>query len=325
MKARLSALMLIAVAAWPALSAQAWTAEPNWPASLTLATASPGGTYHAYGSGLAKMLTRVLGLLVVERTTQGPTENIQLIETGEAQIGFVTMGAALQGWNGTGDWTNGKTYRAMRAIFPMYDTPFHFIVSNESSVRSVAEMSGKRVGVGPEGGTAGIYIPKFMATLKIEASLVHGTWEDLASQLQRGEIDVIAAAVGAPFSAVAALDREKKAQFIPLSPDDIVALRLAMPELTPSIIPAGTYPSLLRRYDTVGLYNFAVVHKDLPSGLVYQIVDAVFANYDELVANHPAAAATIPANFVKNTFLPYHSGAARYYGDRMVSGTISGD
>jgi TRAP transporter TAXI family solute receptor len=271
------------------------------------------------------MLTRVLRLPVVERTTQGPSENIQLIEAGEAQIGFVTMGAALQGWNGTGDWTDGKTYREMRAIFPMYDTPFHFIVSTDSNIRSVAEMNGKRVGVGPEGGTAGTYIPKFLATLKIEAVLVHGDWEDLASKLQRGEIDVIAAAVGAPFPAVAALDREKKAQFVPLSPDEIVALRLALPELTPSAIPAGTYPSLLRRYETVGLYNFAVVDKDLPSGLVYQIVDAVFANHDELVANHPAAAATIPANFVKNTFLPYHSGATRYYSDRMVSGIVRGD
>jgi uncharacterized protein len=325
MKARVSASVLIVVGLCAALLTQARAAEPDWPASLTLATASPGGTYHAYGSGLAKMLTRVLGLLVVERTTQGPSENIQLIEAGEAQMGFVTMGAALQGWNGTGDWTNGKTHRAMRAIFPMYDTPFHFIVSSESSVRSVADISGKRVGVGPEAGTAGIYIPKFLATLKIEASLIHGAWEDLASQLQRGEIDVIAAAVGAPFPAIAALEREKKAQFVPLSPDDIVALRLAMPELTPSTIPAGTYPSLLRRYDTVGLYNFAVVHEDLPSGLVYQIVDAVFANHNELVANHPAAAATVPANFVHNTFLPYHSGATRYYGDRMVSGIVRGD
>lgn len=325
MKVRVSASVLIVVGLCAALLTQARAAEPDWPASLTLATASPGGTYHAYGSGLAKMLTRVLGLLVVERTTQGPSENIQLIETGEAQIGFVTMGAALQAWNGTGDWTNGKTFRSMRAIFPMYDTPFHFIVSNESNVRSVAEMNGKRIGVGPEGGTAGTYVPKFLTTLKIEAILVHGAWEDLAAKLQGGEIDVIAAAVGAPFPAIAALEREKKAQFVPLSPDDIIALRLAMPELTPSTIPAGTYPSLLKRYDTVGLYNFAVVHKDLPSGLVYQIVNAVFANHDELVANHPAAAATVPANFVHNTFLPYHSGATRYYGDRMVSGIVRGD
>src|SRR5262249_44691697 len=36
--------------------------EPNWPDSLTIGTASPGGTYHVYGAGLAQILTRELGL-----------------------------------------------------------------------------------------------------------------------------------------------------------------------------------------------------------------------------------------------------------------------
>ena len=45
-------------------------------------------------------------------------QNIELIEAGEAQVGFVTMGVAQQGWNGTGDWTGGKQHRAMRAIVP---------------------------------------------------------------------------------------------------------------------------------------------------------------------------------------------------------------
>jgi hypothetical protein len=36
--------------------------------------------------------------------TGGPAENIELLEKGEARLGFVTMGIALQAWNGTGAW-----------------------------------------------------------------------------------------------------------------------------------------------------------------------------------------------------------------------------
>lgn len=318
-------LVLLMVALGSAMSKPAPAAQPNWPASLTIVTASPGGTYHAYGIGLSSILTRALRLPVLEKTTQGPSENIRLIEAGEAQIGFVTMGAALQGWNGTGEWTNGRSYRAMRAIFPMYDTPFHFVVLKDSPIQSLADMAHKRLAVGPHEGTAGSYMPQFLATLEIEAPLVYGTWEELASQLQEGRVDVIAAAVGAPFPAIAALEKKKSIRFVPLSRNEITALRLALPELTPSVIPAGTYPSLLKNYDTVGLYNFAVVQKDLPDDLVYQIVDAVFSNKDQLVAAHPAAAASLPENFVHNTFLPYHAGATRYYSDHMVAGTIVGD
>ncbi len=66
-------------------------------------------------------------------------------------------------------------------------------------------------------------------------------------------------------------------------------------------------------------------NKDLPDDLAYAIVDAVFANHQELVQAHPAAAATVPANFVHNTFLPYHPGASRYYANRVMTGTIKGD
>jgi TRAP transporter TAXI family solute receptor len=324
MKARLFGIVAIAIAAF-AWWGPARSAEPNWPDSLILVTASPGGTYHAYGAGLARMLTRVLGIPVAMQPTEGPNQNIALIEAGEAQLGFVTMGVALQAWNGTGDWTNGKQYRAMRAMFPMYDTPFHFLVPQDSAVRSLADMAGKRIGVGPQGGTAGIYVPNMLATLKIEAPLSYGSWEDLAAQLQARTLDVLAAAAGVPFPAVAELDAKKLIRSVPLTPEQILTLRLAMPELNPSVIPAGTYPSLNRSYETVGLYNFAVARRDLPADLVYRIVDTVFDNHEEMLEIHPAAAATVPGNFVHNTFLPYHDGAIRYYGNTVASGVLPAD
>ena len=325
MKARVFGILAIAMAAFAALAMAVLTANPNWPATLTIVTASPGGTYHVYGAGLAKILTRALGLPVAERTTEGPNQNIQMIESGDAQLGFVTVGAAMQAWNGTAEWTKGKEYRSMRALFPMYDTPFHFVALKDSGIRSVADMGGKRIGVGPHGGTAGTYIPMFLKTLKIDAALTYGTWEELAAELSHGKLDVLAVAAGAPFPAIAELEAKKMITFVEPSREEILALRLAMPELTPSTIPVGIYPSLKKGYASVGLYNFAVANKDLPDDLIYAIVDAVFANHQELVEVHPAAADTIPANFVHNTFLPYHPGASRYYANRVMTGAIKGD
>jgi len=316
---------IVAIAAFAALATPVLSANPNWPATLTVVTASPGGTYHVYGAAMAKILTRALGLPVAEQTTEGPIQNIQMIEAGDAQLGFVTLGTALQAWDGTGEWTRGKQYRSMRALFPMYDTPFHFVALKDSGIRSLTGMAGKRIGVGPRGGTAGTYIPMFLKTLKIDAALTYGTWEELAAELAKGKLDVLAVAAGVPFPAIAELEAKKKITFVQPSREEILALRLAMPELTPSTIPAGVYPSLKKGYVSVGLYNFAVANKDLPEDLIYAIVDAVFANHEELVQAHPAAADTVPANFVHNTFLPYHPGASRYYANRVTTGVIKGD
>jgi uncharacterized protein len=102
-------------------------------------------------------------------------------------------------------------------------------------------------------------------------------------------------------------------------------VRVTLPEITTSFIAAGTYPSLRRDYQTLGIYNFAVARPDLPESLTYAIVEAVFASSDEMMQIHPTAAETVAANFTRNTILPFHAGAARWYSNNAVSGGLRGD
>ena len=304
------AILAVAGLLWPIPSL---SMEPNWPNQIVIGTASPGGTYYVYGEGLAEVLTRTLDLPVVALATEGPTQNIELLEAGKAELGFVTIGIAVQAWNSTGAWVGKKPARSMRAIFPMYDTPFQFAVLRESGIRSIAELAGKRVGIGPRGGTSAAYFPEFFHTLKVDANLVFGEWAELTEQLHQRTLDVLAVGAGVPFPSFIELEAKERVRYIAFDPNQISILRLAMPELTPSRIPAGAYPSLLRPYETLGSYNFAVAQAELPDDLVYNVVRAVFENQDAMLEATAAAAATVPANLDRNSFLPLHPGAIRYY------------
>ncbi|HEY6383790.1 MAG TPA: hypothetical protein VIY07_18535 [Pseudolabrys sp.] len=52
---------------------------------------------------------------------------------------------------------------------------------------------------------------------------------------------------------------------------------------------------------------------------------AVFNNHDELMQIHPAAAETVPTNFTRNTILPFHVRAARWYNNNALAGSLRGD
>ena len=67
------------------------------------------------------------------------------------------------------------------------------------------------------------------------------------------------------------------------------------------------------------------VSRKLPMDFVYQIVRVVFDFHGEMMEAHPAAAQTVPANFVHNTLLPWHPWAARYFENRAVRGVLAGD
>jgi TRAP transporter TAXI family solute receptor len=134
-----------------------------------------------------------------------------------------------------------------------------------------------------------------------------------------GEYNALVLTGGAPFPAAKELEAKEPLNFISPSVEEINLIRKAMPELTPSIIAAGTYSSLDKDYSTIGVYNFAVGRSDLPEDLAYQLVKAIHENHPRLVEASSAAHETVPQNVVKNTFLPFHPGAVRYYREIGIS------
>jgi TRAP transporter TAXI family solute receptor len=287
--------------------------EPGWPQSIAIGTASPGGTYYIYGQALADILGGALGIKVTAEATQGSTRNIILLETGQATLGMITMGIGWEAWNGTGEWTKGRRFRAMRAILPMYDSPFVIAVPKRFGLKSLSKLAGKRLGAGPRAGTSGTYFPRIFEALGIPVTFIYGSLEEMASQVIGGQLDGAALATGVPVPALLEIEAKEPLEFIPFTPEQLATAMGLMPELSASTLPRATYPSLTEDYQTVGHFNFVVAHKDLPKDLVYRAVKAVYDNHERLARAHSAAKETVPANVTRDTFLPLHPGAVQYY------------
>jgi TRAP transporter TAXI family solute receptor len=135
----------------------------------------------------------------------------------------------------------------------------------------------------------------------------------MTSQISAGQLDGLVLATGVPVPALFELDQKEGMEFIPFTSEQIKVLKQLKPELSDSTIPISAYPSLHADYRTVGLFNFVVAHKDLPEDLVYKMVKTVFDNHARLLKAHSAAGETIPTNITRDTFLPIHPGAVRYY------------
>jgi TRAP transporter TAXI family solute receptor len=288
-------------------------ADPDWPKSLTLGTASPGGVYYVYGEALAQILTEKLGIPVNPFPTQGSIQNVKLLDSGGAQLGLITMSTGLEGWNGTGEWTKGARFRNIRALFPMYDNPFQAVVLQRSGITTFAQLDKKRIGVGPRAGNGATYGPGIFKIIGISPEMSYGSYNDMGTDLLAGHIDALLTLLGAPVPAIQSVDAKEPVTFLSLSAEQMEAIRKEWPEFGPAKIAAGTYRLMDKDYVTVGVPNFVIGRADLPDDLIYQLVKAVFENQPRLVKATSAASDTLPQNVVKNTFLPFHPGAVRYY------------
>jgi uncharacterized protein len=126
-----------------------------------------------------------VGVTFTDQATPGSTQNLLLLEQRKAMIALMTLGTALQGWNGT-DWAKGTQYRSMRALFPMYDNVFQFFPLKRSNLGSLSAFAGKRIGGGPKGGPSGTYNLEIFKALDIPAILRFGALEDSLRDLAPG-------------------------------------------------------------------------------------------------------------------------------------------
>lgn len=307
-----------AVAAVMATSAFAQD-KTGWPTEMTIGTASQGGTYFVYGNGFAGYISEALGVNATGEVTGGPVQNVTLVQTGDHLMGLVTMGPAFDAWNGKSELAPGLEHKDIRALFPMYQTPFQVIALKSSGITSVSDLAGKRVSVGPAGGTPGTYWPQFMAALGVEATISNAGAADAAGQLTDGLIDAFAFAAGVPISAFAELAAQQDVVMFGFTPEEQAKVLEAFPAMAPLTIPAGTYAGHDYVQETVALWNFAIAHKDMPESLAYEITKLALDNPDRMVQIHAAAKETLLENWSKNTFMPFHPGAVKYLEEKGMT------
>ncbi|HKK57356.1 TAXI family TRAP transporter solute-binding subunit [Marinobacter sp.] len=289
--------------------------KSDWPDNFTVGTASQGGTYFAYGSGWANFVAENLGISGGAEITGGPMQNMALVHTGDLKFGLTTMGPARESLEGNSSLAPGLEMDNVCAIFPMYQTPFSVTALADSGITSISSIpDGATIGFGPAGSTSDTYFPRMMETLGVEFERRNGSWSDLGGQLQDGLLDVIAFAAGIPIPAVSQLEVQTDVNIIGMTEEELKTITDNYP-VSEFTIPASTYQSLEQDSRVVSMWNFAIANCEVPESLVYEITKLTMENNDKMVSIHKAASTSVPENYTKNTVLPWHPGAARWFNE----------
>ena len=301
------ALAVFAVAGTSAVAQD----RSGWPSSVTIGTASQGGTFFIYGAGWGNLVQEQLGVRTTPEVTGGPAQNLVMVHSGDLDFGMTTMGPGKDAWDGTLDMAPGLETKNVRAMFPMYMTPFQVVALQRSGISSISDLEGKRVGVGPRGGTASVYWPRFFRDLGVNVRVQYGGASDLVGQLQDGLIDAFAFAAGVPISAFSQVEAQQPVNIFAFN-DDELATVIANNPVSRVDIPAGTYRTVTEDQATVAMWNFAIASKDLPASLIQEIMRVVLDDNARMVNIHRSATETLPENYVNNTFMWFHPGAVCY-------------
>jgi len=290
----------------------------DWPKIVTIGGAPLGGTGYVYSGGFAKVLHEKMGITASVEATGGPVHNTQLVNAKEAVFGGVSAPAVYDGWHGTG-WAKGKKHQDIRIISPMFNTYFQMYALKKSGIKTIQDLNGKSLGVGPIGGTSALIWPVILETLAVKpARVVNASSSDLNSQLKDGLLDANAQSVGVPWALVTEIETTHEINIFSMPAKDMDRVLEKLPYLSPGKILRGTYKTNKEMdIDTLTFWSFFITHKDIPEDFIYEVLKKIYEHTDIMIAAHKSAVETKPENIIYSP-LPLHPGAIKYYKEKGV-------
>jgi TRAP transporter TAXI family solute receptor len=284
--------------------------------NLVILTGSTSGVYYPLGNALSDIFMKSIpGVRSSVQVTRGSVENLRLLEAGDGELAFSlgdTVSAARKGNAEAGFRAPLIKLRGIAAIYPNY---VQLVVSEASGVKTLADLKGKRVSVGPKpSGTelnARAIIAAAGMTYADFGRVDYLPFGQSAKLIEQGDLDATLQSAGLGVDSIRHLSTAVPIRLLAVPRETV--LKIGDPAYVPSVIPARTYEGQGEPVETVAVVNFLVTREGLSADTVYAMTKSIFENLNQLVQTHPAARAITVKDAVTAMPLPLHPGAERYY------------
>jgi TRAP transporter TAXI family solute receptor len=216
-----------------------------------------------------------------------------------------------------------KPVEMMGGVFTIYPELVHIVATHTSGVKSVRDLKGKRVVLGPLGSGTEQNALQILESHGIkEADLGRAERIDAAvaaDQLKDGRVDAAFFTTGLGAAVIVDTFISGKTMLVPMGGTEGEALRRKYPFYTLEKIPANTYKGQEREVTTPAVMAMMVARANLPEDLVYKFTKAIFDNLQQFHAAHAAAKNLKLESALNGMPIPLHPGAARFFKEKGVT------
>lgn len=215
-----------------------WWLDPTPPRKVVLATGPEQSAYDEFGKRYAQALARY-GITVELLRSEGSSDNLQLLRSGRADLGFVQGGSADVAYDDEDAIVSlGSLF--VEPLWLFYREEAARRVSPDGTITRLADLKGWRVNVG----TAGSGVPRLFGTL-LDVNRIDARTIELSSLAQTpatvkfldGELDAVVFASAPESLIVQMLLQTPGVRLMDFAQSEAYARRFGY--LTPVILPQG--------------------------------------------------------------------------------------
>ena len=320
--------MLISVVAVSSNGCNQGDSPSNSRQFVMIGTAPVGGAFNQVGNSIATVVESNKGDLawkVQSQATKGSKENIRSLDKGEIQLGMSNSAISYHAVRGSGSWDKEYQIRAVVTLAPNVGL---FITKKSSGIKTMADLKGKRVTVGPAGAGMEMFLSPLLEEHGVAFS-VDGKEDQITPLNQNysgsvqllGDDDADAAFVGGaiPTAAVSQACASHDIHFVSYDADAQKRLVEKYDFFSPVTIPAmknekKTYEDLEGDFSGLNVGSMQLITSaSVNEDLVYELTKKIWENRKAIAKQHPAGNAINEKNAARYTGTEFHPGAIRFY------------
>ena len=281
---------------------------------LIFTTGGDQGTYYGFGSVLAGQISDLTDTTVTAIVGKGSKANIEAMDAGDAQLGFVQSDVMSYAYQGTNRFEGAKVDN-FSTVAALYMEQVQ-IVTLDPEIKSVADLKGKNVSVGDSG--SGVYFNAvdMLGAYDLTIDDINPTYQsfgDSVDSLQDGKIDAAFITAGAPTTAVTSLAATRDVYLVQLDDAHLEKLIETSPYYSKNVITADAY-NMKADATTVAVGAVIIARDDVAEDDIYNVVSGIFDSIDTL--GHDKKNELDPEFAASVTAVPYHPGAAKYFQEK---------
>ncbi|MCY1208126.1 TRAP transporter solute receptor, TAXI family [compost metagenome] len=286
---------------------------------INILTGGTSGVYYPVGVGLSQIYSHgIEGSKTSVQATKASVENLNLLQSGRGELALALGDSVADAWNGEAEAGFKAPLKKLRAIAATYPNYIQIVASQESGIRSLADLKGKRISVGaPKSGTELNARAIFKAaglTYEDMGKVEYLPFAESVELIKNRQLDATLQSSGLGQASIRDLSATLPVLFVPI-PADVVA-KIGNNAYQSATIPANTYDGQDADVPTASITNLLVTHDGVSDDLAYQMTKLLFDNLPRLVTAHAAVKDIKLENAASNLPIPLHPGAERFYKEK---------
>ncbi|CAG8865433.1 hypothetical protein PS627_01349 [Pseudomonas fluorescens] len=289
------------------------------PVFINILTGGTSGVYYPIGVGLSQIYSDgIAGSKTSVQATKASVENLNLLQAGRGELALALGDSVADAKNGVEDAGFKTPLSKLRAIGGAYPNYIQIVASQESGIKTLADLKGKTISVGaPKSGTELNARAIFKAaglTYEDMGKVQYLPFAESVELIKNRQLDATLQSSGLGMAAIRDLSSVMPLNYIAI-PAEVVT-KIGNPAYQSAMIPANTYDGQTEAVPTVAITNILVTRADMPEEIVHEMTRLLFENLPRLGNSHSAAKDIKLETAAKNLPIALHPGAERYYKEK---------